>query len=316
MNSAVTDVFDRERGRRALISTVRKMNRIADAVFYDTSVLLDTETEQLTALKSPEGAVVVVSPSEMKECEVMYPSEFVEKVEAGEHGNVDTIVLAGVGSSAVGTAALARNVADYLGKPVLGIVSGFGMADVMSEALGGWFAFGASNRLRDLFAHSLDWATFRDHVRDTRTHGNLEKKLKKLKIDRSRIVFASPDTFVLLYLIAELGARIRLLVGHSKGSYSIEGAMREWIRGCKNRKEVYSDKIKIVTVGAVARFPDECQNVSQVLGRIDMLGIVNSIPWVDREIVPGTWHSLNSKIPGHLSVETALELSRVPRGQE
>ncbi|MFC5462080.1 hypothetical protein [Massilia niabensis] len=42
------------------------------------------------------------------------------------------LAVAGVGSSALGTAAFARNVADAFGEPVAGLVSGYGMADLLA----------------------------------------------------------------------------------------------------------------------------------------------------------------------------------------
>ena len=65
-----------------------------------------------------------------------------------EGDRIEGIALAGVGSSGLGTAALARNVADAYGVDVAGIVTGYGMADVLSEALGGWFFYGTIDRWR------------------------------------------------------------------------------------------------------------------------------------------------------------------------
>ena len=50
---------------------------------------------------------------------------------------IRTLVVAGVGSSALGAAAFARNVADACGTPVAAVVSGYGLADLLTEALGG-----------------------------------------------------------------------------------------------------------------------------------------------------------------------------------
>ena len=57
-----------------------------------------------------------------------------------------------------GTAALARSIADALDADVAGIVTGYGLSDMMSEALGGWFAVGAADG---------DWALlFPVHVKE------------------------------------------------------------------------------------------------------------------------------------------------------
>ena len=78
-----------------------------------------------------------------------------------EGPTIRAIAVAGVGSSALGTAALARNFADALNTDVAGIVTGYGLSDVMTEAFGGWFAFGAADRIRYtmeriLRAHALN----------------------------------------------------------------------------------------------------------------------------------------------------------------
>ena len=65
-----------------------------------------------------------------------------------EGPTIRAIAVAGVGSSALGTAALARSIADALDTDVAGIVTGYGLSDVMTEALGGWFVFGAADRIR------------------------------------------------------------------------------------------------------------------------------------------------------------------------
>lgn len=92
-----------------------------------------------------------------------------------------------MGSSALGAAALARNVADHRRAPVAAIVAGLGLADVVTEALGGWFVFGAGNVVRDVLA-------------------------------RDRFIFESPDSVALRLILVEVGERIGLLVGHSKGT--------------------------------------------------------------------------------------------------
>ena len=59
-----------------------------------------------------------------------------------ETRDVDIATITGVGSSALGSAALAWDISVALKKPVLAIVPGYGVADVVLQGLGGWFAFG------------------------------------------------------------------------------------------------------------------------------------------------------------------------------
>src|SRR5262249_7883047 len=73
-----------------------------------------------------------------------------------EGATIRAIAIAGVGRSTLGTAALARNVADALGIDVAGIITGYGVSDVMTEALGGWVAFGAPDRIRHTIEKFFD----------------------------------------------------------------------------------------------------------------------------------------------------------------
>ncbi len=50
--------------------------------------------------------------------------------------------ITGVGSSALGSVAFAWNLSVALGRPVAAIVPGYGVADVVQQALGGWYGFG------------------------------------------------------------------------------------------------------------------------------------------------------------------------------
>ena len=62
--------------------------------------------------------------------------------------DVEAIAVTGVGSSALGSAAFAWNVSEALHKPVAAIVPGFGLADVVPQALVGWLGFGMIDFLR------------------------------------------------------------------------------------------------------------------------------------------------------------------------
>jgi hypothetical protein len=59
-----------------------------------------------------------------------------------ETRDVDIASITGVGSSALGSAALAWDISFAIERPVLAIVPGYGVADVVLQGLGGWVAFG------------------------------------------------------------------------------------------------------------------------------------------------------------------------------
>ena len=124
----------------------RQRNAVIDNFFYDTASLTIEEKAKLSPLVDREGSIIVVPPSNSDRQIRHYKSalRFMNK----EGPTIRAIAVAGVGSSALGSAALARNIADALNTDVAGIVTGYGLSDVMTEAFGGWFAFGAADRIR------------------------------------------------------------------------------------------------------------------------------------------------------------------------
>lgn len=186
-------VLLRNVARRSTVSASRAFNSSLDAVFYDLGALTPEEKSALYAYSNPEGSVLIVHPGDSRQpIQPLMPWKFVEQ-QCDESGcKVDALAVAGVGSSALGTAALARDVADYLRRPVAGIVSGFGFSDLLSEALGGWCVLGARNALRDMFARIFDVLELKDHVRDGRSHIEMKEHFQSAAIDTDRFVFGSP----------------------------------------------------------------------------------------------------------------------------
>jgi hypothetical protein len=292
--------------RNQVLRLARGLDTLLDGVFYDVGALSERDVEQLIEHPVDEGLVIVVPPAKAQGAIRSFtPAEFVTA--ELESATVDAVVVAGVGSSAVGTAALARNVADVIGRPVAGIVSGQGMADVLAEALGGFFVFGVRNAMRDGIARWLDAVDWKDHVRDPQTHADVTDALASAKLDRDGFVFGSPDSTALLYLLLRLGHRLRLLVGHSKGNYSIENALRGWLAARGTKADLAPATLCVVTLGAVIRFDPAFRNVHQFIGSVDALGHANSRPGLEAAKLPGRWHSLNSTLPGSISVREALE---------
>ena len=299
--------------RRSLVATWRALNTSVDNVFYDVTALSEAERAGLSAYVAPESSIVVVHPQlENVPIEVLRPVDFVRRQLAREGPHIDTVVVAGVGSSAVGTAALARNVADHMGHAVAGVVSGFGMADIVAEALGGWFVLGAANVVRDAVARTLDACQVEDHVRDQSSHEHIKACVQALGLDKNEFIYGSPDATVLLYLLCTLGERLRTVVGHSKGNYSIDNALRGWVTACRRTGKALNTDLCIVTLGAVIRLPAEFANVHQFIGTVDYFGMMNSRPGLECCLVPGKWHSLNTRFRSELSVHDALIGAAVP----
>ena len=94
------------------------------------------------ALSDPEGSLLLIDAT-IAPYVHKYQSvrKFLESPYQ-ETRDVDIATITGVGSSALGSAALAWDISRALEKPVLAIVPGYGVADVILQGLGGWFAFG------------------------------------------------------------------------------------------------------------------------------------------------------------------------------
>jgi hypothetical protein len=144
----------------------RLWNTALDILFYDvglfTSVLLakgmvvNTEapcnldspahplaTLNLSAQSNPGGCIIVVdsnlAPYVRKPFLKM--NEFFEYANGPEGRAVHTLTVSGVGSSAYGSVAFAWDASVALGEPIAAIVPGYGLADVVPQALGGWLGF-------------------------------------------------------------------------------------------------------------------------------------------------------------------------------
>jgi len=92
------------------------------------------------ALSDPEGSLLLIDATSAP---YVHKYQSVEKFLESpyqETRDVDIATITGVGSSALGSAALAWDISVALEKPVLAIVPGYGVADVVLQGLGGWFA--------------------------------------------------------------------------------------------------------------------------------------------------------------------------------
>jgi hypothetical protein len=274
--------------RNTALEGFRRRNTLLDAVFYDVSVISAEEAAGLVPWLAAEGAVLVVPPSEQGAVEVHATIEDFAK-RAGPP--VSALAIAGVGSSALGGAALARNVADATGAPVAAVVSGYGVSDVLTEALGGWFWFGTINRLR----HSLEVAA-----------GAASKSGSQSLVSVSES-YASADTLTVAALLSDARFDFRLLVAHSKGNLVMAEALYAAERVLAARGAGFPEDLLVVTLGAVITMPRSCRRVIDVMGVWDGLGRANSRPDIRVDVpVPWAGHHTNTEIPGHVCVRTVL----------
>lgn len=277
---------------------ITQRNEFFDLLFYDTDALTEVERASLSPLTQREGSIVVVGPGDSGQA----IDSFVdfEQFTRSRHASIQAVALAGVGSSVLGTAALARNVADAFDMPVAGIVSGYGVSDLMLEAMGGWFFYGAI----DVYRHELrDMLDQWDDVRKSFAKSMLlSKPVKQDQIRPPRIT----DVRTLLAMLSTPDSKIRLLVGHSKGSLLADFALERFNSDLKGKGHRYHDLLNIVSLGAVAAFPPEFQRLHQFIGEIDWFGGLNSRMDVPHISVPGAWHHLNTQFPYHLPVVSLL----------
>ncbi|MBF0164639.1 MAG: hypothetical protein HQM01_09115 [Magnetococcales bacterium] len=290
---------------QVLLSYLKNRNAFADALFYDVCALTESERSQLDPMIEREGSVVVVSPAQARpEGETIrhYPSarEFLESV---DHP-AQAIVLAGVGSSVLGAAALARNVANVYQMDVAAVVTGYGMLDIMDEALGGWLFYGAADRSRlelDNFLKQFPQMAWGMKLARSTTAG-VWNQLSGVVTPGIR------DTRTLLEILSQQTGSLRLLLGHSKGSlmiaYALAHASMDGHACFKN--------VQVVTLGAVADIPGTCVMKRQFIGGLDWFGGMNSRMGVPYTLIPNAWHHTNTKLAYHLSVEEVLKEVHLP----
>ncbi|MFT4181707.1 MAG: hypothetical protein QM636_07280, partial [Rhizobium sp.] len=141
--------------RNLALEALRQRNTALDALFYDIKVITPEEAIYISDSLSAEGSIMIVPPSGGEAvvlCET--PDEFV--LRGGR--DVTALAVAGIGGSALGAAAFARNVADAIAAPVAVVVSGYGLADIITESVGGHFFFGHLKGLRPVLEMLDDFA--------------------------------------------------------------------------------------------------------------------------------------------------------------
>ncbi|MDR6951487.1 hypothetical protein J2X65_000835 [Ancylobacter sp. 3268] len=279
----------------------RKRNTALDSFFYDVKTLSPEEAQALGRLGVLEGSLVLVPPSGMGEVS-LWPT--LDALAAAGGTTATSLCIAGVGSSALGSAAFARNVADATGKPALAVVSGYGMSDLITEALGGWFWFGGVNQARHAFealeAHRLPAPVAQTGAASAETSAaSLDKVTRNPAISR--------DTQVAFALLCDQRFDFQVLTGHSKGNLVMSEALYAFVRWSEaEQRPIRSDRL-IVTFSATIAVPPAFTNVIDVIGGADPLGRLNSrwdIP-VDKR-AGWSGHHTNTEILGHLPVTALL----------
>jgi hypothetical protein len=280
--------LQRSPARNLALEGLRQRNLALDALFYDVTVITPEEAFYISDSLAAEGAIMLVPPSGLGTltlCETI--DEFV--LRGG--GDARALAVAGIGGSALGAAAFARNVADALDAPVAVVVSGYGIADVITEALGGLFFFGHLKGLRP-FLENLD---------------DLAGRPKVGAQGKATAARNSLDTRTVQALLADPRLSFRLLTGHSKGNLVLSAALHNLWKQDEGRTTELARHTKIVTIGTRIAMPPVFTDVVDVMGEWDWFGEINSRAFIhaDRR-VEHAWHHTNTDLGGHLPVTITL----------
>ncbi|GAC1040452.1 hypothetical protein [Rhizobium sp. No.120] len=273
--------------RNLALEGLRQRNLALDALFYDVKVITPEEAFYISDSLAAEGAILLVPPSGLGTltlCETI--DEFV--LRGGTEARA--LAVAGIGGSALGAAAFARNVADAVDAPVAVVVSGYGLADVITETFGRLFFFGHLRGLRPLL-ESLDDLAGRP----------------KVGVQTDTAARTSLDTRTVQALLADRRLSFRLLTGHSKGNLVLSAALHNLWKEDEGRVADLARRAKIVTIGTRIAMPPAFTDVVDVMGEWDWFGEINSRAFIhaDRRI-PQAWHHTNTDLGGHLPVTTTL----------
>ncbi len=283
--------LQRTPARNLALEALRQRNTTLDALFYDIKVITPEEAFYISDSLAAEGSIMIVPPSgdsSLTLCDTL--EEFV--LRGGP--KVRALAVAGVGGSALGAAAFARNVADAIDAPVAVVVSSYGLADIVTEAFGGHFFFGHLRGLRPVF-EALDDLAGRPKFGVADKGGNSQQSRTSL------------DTKTVRALLDDPRLSFDLLAAHSKGTLVLSAALHDLARTNPARTEALAAGTKIVTFGARIAMPPVFADVVDVIGAWDWFGEMNSRPFIaaDRRI-SNAGHHTNTDLPGHLPVTDAL----------
>lgn len=301
------------------LAGLKQRNELFDTLFYDVDALSQAEKDALSPMAEQESSLIVVPPTGAnREIAHFYGLDaFLEGKDSSGTPLKDglrIVALAGVGSSVLGTAALARNVADVYGEDVLGIVTGYGAADMLEEAMGGWFFYGAIDQADHMMRKTAQfWQETAQAWREMLTPQSKQMRARglaapaptEIKTPHHRKRYTDVEELIRMLEEGHL-PQLEMLVGHSKGSLLIDFAVETLVDSDSVNKDAYFDKLKLVTFGAVTDLPSQFEHRYQFIGSLDSFGGMNSRLDVPHETVDGAWHHLNEKLPFHMPLKKVL----------
>lgn len=302
----------------AALGVLRLGNTLLDWLFYDVDVLradLRARGERVTtglaphpvgdsyatslqrldlgALASPEGSLLAIDTATPPYVTRYAGVEDFLAAARGPGARIRAVAISGVGSSALGAAAFGWNVSAALGCPVVAVVPGYGVADALQQALGGWFGFGVYDWVQataqQVLAGTAPALARAGRALLESVPGHAQHPLTGAPVFRHGD--AASDV---LHALLERMADISLLVGHSKGALAIGNAILSLPPATTRRLTVITYGCPISEAVPAARYV-------QFLGRYDPIGQLNA--WGHRaEVLLDTDHSTNTVLPFSMAV--------------
>jgi hypothetical protein len=284
--------------QQTLLKLVTERNSLLDRIFYNTE---PQDVDRIvrahatrSAMAQERGAIIVVYPDRDRDFDYFWdPVDFF--AHSNESSEVIGVSVAGVGSSSIGAVALARDVASVANGPVAAVVAGYGVDDVVNEALGGWFFLRETNRLEfaiEQISNALSRVTALPEL--------------KTAINVMDSIGSGPDLVALKALIRDgrLG-KLRWLVGHSKGNLLISSAISELVMDGVDLASLMAD-VRVVFFSALSALPGGVGQQHQIIGDMDALGWINSRINIPHTLVHGAMHHMNRSYPFHMNAPEQL----------
>jgi len=167
-------------------------------------------------------------------------------------------------------------------------VPGYGLADVVQQALGGWFVFGPQSLLLKMSTQAM-MAHMAPEIANI-GHRLMMSAPEHAETENGGALFqrGSGSSDVLLGILKRVPS-IQRLFGHSKGALVIQNALID-------DDESLIGRLEIVTFGCAIATRSPPARLLQFLGMLDWLGWLNSWGNAPTNALE-TWHSTNSWMP-------------------
>ncbi|WP_246318794.1 cell envelope biogenesis protein OmpA [Peteryoungia desertarenae] len=280
--------------RNAALELLRLRNTGFDAMFYDVKSLTAEETFYISDCLGSEGLIIIVPPTGGG---MLTLCESVGEFRLRGSKNVHALAVAGIGGSALGAAAFARNVADAIKAPVAAVVSGYGLGDIVNEAIGGAFFFGWLGQMRNSL-EAIDDAVGRPKL------GAYAKREKRTN-EPAR---TGLDADTVETLLSDPSLSFTLLTGHSRGNRVLADALYAMKAENADKLKALTKSARVVTFGGRIKMPEVFTDVIDVVGELDWYGEINSRPQIPSDVrVPYCGHSTNTDLAGALRVTSILK---------